>query len=228
MRLSAFIAALLMMFALAPAQAVPKDWNRVVAATPAGGYLIGNPAAPVKLVEYFSLTCPHCRHFFETGLAPLRGNYIAKGKVSLELRNFVLNGPDLSASILMTCGSPALAVHLYDAVYADQEKLFAGAYSLKQDAQDRIQAAPLEAKPGVFAHEAGIDAWFAAHGLPPKQAAACLADPKRQQRLIDLRAEAIEKQNVQGTPTFVVNGTAVSGTGWEDLEPAIKTALGGG
>jgi len=227
MRLSALLAALLMMFLVAPAQAVTKDWNHVVAATPAGGYLIGNPAAPVKVVEYFSLTCPHCRHFAETGVAPLRANYIAKGKVSLELRNFVLNGADFSASILMTCGTPALAVHLYDAVYADQEKLFAGAFSLKQDALDRIDAAPIDAKAGAFAREAGIDVWFAAHGLPLKQATACLADPKRQQRLVDLRTQAIEKQNVQGTPTFVVNGTTVSGTGWDDLEPEIKTALGG-
>lgn len=228
MRLKAWLAALLMaVVAFAPAQSAVRDWTRTVAATPAGGYLVGNPAAPVKVIEYFSLTCPHCRHFAETGMAPLRAKYIAAGKVSLELRNFVLNGPDLSASILMRCGTPAQAVRLYDAVFADQDKLFAGASALTPDAISRIQAAPDAGKAAAFAHEAAIDTWFVAHDLTAKQVAACLADPKQQDQLIELRKNAGEKQNVQGTPTFVVNGTMVDGTQWENLEPAIKTALGG-
>ena len=50
----------------APAQA-QRDWTRVVAQTPEGGYRMGNPNAPVKLVEYLSLTCSHCAHFSEQG-----------------------------------------------------------------------------------------------------------------------------------------------------------------
>jgi len=227
MRLKTVLAILLIWgLGTAPAHAA-RDWTRTVAATPAGGYLIGNPTAPVKVIEYFSLTCPHCRHFAETGMAPLRSVYIAKGKVSVELRNFVLNGPDMSASVLMRCGSPAQAVHLYDAVYADQEKLFAGAAALSAEAIERINATPTDGKAAVFAREAGIDKWFVAHGLSARQTNACLADKKRQQKLVDLRTEAVDKLNVQGTPTFIVNGTAVNGTQWDDLEPAIKAALGG-
>lgn len=227
MRLKALLA-LFLMCGLGPAPAhAARDWTRMIAATPAGGYLIGNPAAPVKVVEYFSLTCPHCRHFAETGMAPLREGYIAKGKVSIELRNFVLNGPDMSASILMRCGSAAQAVHLFEAVYADQEKLFSGASTLSPEAIERINAAPTDGKAAVFARETGIDKWFVAHGLAAKQVAGCLADTKRQQKLVDLRTEAVDKLNVQGTPTFIVNGTAVNGTQWDDLEPAIKKALGG-
>jgi protein-disulfide isomerase len=47
------------------------DWTQVVTQTPEGGMLMGNPNAKVKLVEYGSLTCPHCREFDETGVAPL-------------------------------------------------------------------------------------------------------------------------------------------------------------
>ncbi len=209
-----------------PAMAA-RDWTRTVAATPEGGYLIGNPKAPVKVIEYFSLTCSHCRHFAETGMVPLKAGYVAKGKVSLELRNFVLNAPDFSASLLMRCGSPAQAVKLFDQAFAAQEELFKGAYTLSQDAIGRINAVPMEQRPSALAREAGIDKWFIAKGISAKQAAACLADTKRSDALVDLRKVAATKLNVQGTPAFLVNGTLVDGTGWENLEPAIVKALGG-
>jgi protein-disulfide isomerase len=204
-----------------------RDWTKTITATEAGGYLIGNPKAPVKVIEYFSLTCPHCRHFAETGIAPLKTGYIAKGKVSLELRNYILNAPDLVASVLMRCGSPALAVRLFDAIYADQEKLFDGVYTMPKDAADRVNAAPIAQRGAVLAREAGIDSWFAAKGLTAKQAAACLSDPKREEKLVEMRRQASANDKVQGTPSFLVNGVKVDGTGWENLEPAITKALGG-
>lgn len=209
-----------------PAMAA-RDWTRTVAATPDGGYLIGNPKAPVKVIEYFSLTCSHCRHFAETGMSPLKTGYVAKGRVSLELRNFVLNAPDFSASLLMRCGSPVQAVKLFDQAFAAQEELFKGAYTLSQDAIGRINAVPMEQRPSALAREAGIDKWFIAKGISAKQAAACFADTKRSDALVDLRKVAATKLNVQGTPAFLVNGTLVEGTGWENLEPAIVKALGG-
>ena len=204
-----------------------RDWTRTVAATPAGGYLIGNPAAPVKVIEYFSLTCPHCRHFADTGLSPLKSGYVGTGKVSLELRNFVLNAPDMTASLLMRCGTPVQAVRLFEAAFAEQEKLFTGAYSLDQAAVDRINAVPLGQRPAALAREAAIDTWFFGKGIPAKRGAACLADPKRQEQLVNLREKAANNDKVQGTPSFLVNGALVDGTGWDDLEPAIKKALGG-
>ena len=55
--------------------------------TPEGGFRMGNPAAPIKLVEYGSLACPHCRHFEETGYKPLLQTYVRTGRVSYEFRN---------------------------------------------------------------------------------------------------------------------------------------------
>ncbi len=49
--------------ATVPAQSQQRDWTRTAAATPEGGYLIGNPAAATRIVEYASYTCPHCAHF---------------------------------------------------------------------------------------------------------------------------------------------------------------------
>lgn len=203
-----------------------RDWTRTIGVTKEGGYLIGNPAAPVKVIEYFSLTCPHCRHFAETGMPPLKSRYVANGRVSLELRNFVLNAPDLTASLLMRCGNAVQAVRLFDAIYADQEGLFAGAYAINREAADRINAVPQAQRAAALAREAAIDKWFAAKGISVKRGAACLTDPKREQQLVDLRAQAVSSYNVRGTPSFIVNGTLVDGVGWDNLEQAISKALG--
>ena len=55
--------------------APPKggNWTMVVNATPAGGFMMGNPNAKVKLVEYGSLTCPHCKAFDDEGVPTLIG-----------------------------------------------------------------------------------------------------------------------------------------------------------
>src|SRR5687768_3218644 len=52
------------------------DWQQVVAQTPAGGFVMGNPDAAVKLIEYGSMTCPHCAEFDETGVQPLIDKYV--------------------------------------------------------------------------------------------------------------------------------------------------------
>ena len=65
------------------------------AATPAGGFVMGNPNAKVKLIEYGSLTCPHCREFDEKGVQPLIANYVKTGQVSWEFRNYVRDAFDL-------------------------------------------------------------------------------------------------------------------------------------
>lgn len=212
---------------LASPSLAARDWTKTISATREGGYLIGNPAAPVKVIEYFSLTCPHCRHFAETGMPSLKSSYVARGKVSLELRNFVLNAPDLTASLLMRCGNAAQAVRLFDAIYADQDGLFAGAYSMSREAADRVSGAPEAQRAGALAREAAIDKWFAARGVPAKRAAACLADRKREQQLVDLRERAVSGHDVQGTPSFIVNGKLIDGVGWDNLEQAIKQALAG-
>ena len=83
------------------------DWTKVSAATPEGGFRIGNPDAKVKLLEFASLTCPHCKDFHESAFATIRDKYVASGNVSYEFRNFVLNGPDYAATLLARCkGAP--------------------------------------------------------------------------------------------------------------------------
>ena len=90
------------------------DWSKRVAATPEGGFVMGNPAAKVKVVEYGSLTCPHCAAFSNSAKAGLAAR-VRTGKVSFEFRNYVLNGIDVAATLVARCGGtarffPALSV----------------------------------------------------------------------------------------------------------------------
>ena len=100
--------AILAAAALLLSGAAPKTvgWNTTVALTAAGGHLIGNPAAPVKLVEYVSYTCPHCAHFESESEAALQLSFIKGGKGSVEIRSFLRNPIDVAASLLVECGAP--------------------------------------------------------------------------------------------------------------------------
>jgi protein-disulfide isomerase len=100
--------------------AVKRDWTQTVIVTPEGGFRMGNPAAKVKLVEYGSLACPHCRHFEETGFKPLVQRYVRTGQVSYEFRNFLLNAPDISVSLLTRCAGASNFFAMSGAVIATQ------------------------------------------------------------------------------------------------------------
>ncbi|WP_367947433.1 thioredoxin domain-containing protein [Sphingopyxis sp. BSNA05] len=64
-----------------------QKWSETVSKTEAGGIVMGNPDAPLKLVEYMSITCSHCKDFGEQAFAPLRDTYVESGRVSFEIRN---------------------------------------------------------------------------------------------------------------------------------------------
>ncbi|MFL6743720.1 MAG: thioredoxin domain-containing protein, partial [Sphingomicrobium sp.] len=96
------------------------DWTQTVVATPEGGMLMGNPNAKVKLVEYGSLTCPHCRAFDEEGVPALLGKYVKSGQVSWEFRNYVRDAADLTAALIARCNGAKGFFPLVRALYHDQ------------------------------------------------------------------------------------------------------------
>ena len=96
------------------------DWSLVVTATPAGGFAMGNPNARVKLVEYGSMTCPHCAHFDENSVPSLIDDYVKSGKVSWEFRNYVRDTIDVSAALIARCGGAKRFFPLTRALFKDQ------------------------------------------------------------------------------------------------------------
>jgi protein-disulfide isomerase len=205
-------------------QAKPVDWTKRVAATTDGGFVMGNPKAKVTLVEYGSLACPHCRAFAATATKPLKEGYIRSGKVRFEFRNFILNGYDLSASVIARCAGPSRFFPAAEAYFATQEQWIARIRATPRDRLAAVEALPDDKKLAAMADIGGFRPIAAANGIPAAAANRCLANPVNAQRLVAMTNAAGDK-GVQGTPTFFLNGKRLEANTWPGVEAAIKTAL---
>lgn len=210
----------------APLNAVPppagKAWTDVIAVSPEGGYVMGNPNAPIKVIEFGSLTCPHCAEFEEKGYPHLRDEYVAKGTVSLEFRNFVRDPYDTTMAMLVRCGSPDSFFALTEQVYANQKAIF----DQLQPVGPKLQAANLPPDQifKAIGEQGGLIDFFAARGIAKDQGAQCLAKSDAATKLANDTSKAGDTYNVTGTPTFIVNGKNVEVATWDALEPILKQA----
>src|SRR3954453_2922500 len=125
----------------AAAKPAPRPhWTRTVSMTAEGGFRMGNPKAKVAIVEYASLTCPHCRHFAEDAVKPLLQQYVRTGKASYEYRSYVLNGIDLAATLVARCGGPSRFFPIAEQLYATQPNWAGKVDALPKAEQDKLQA----------------------------------------------------------------------------------------
>jgi protein-disulfide isomerase len=206
-------------------KAVVRDWAHVFSVTPEGGFRMGNPKAKFAIVEYGSLTCPHCRHFAETGLKPLVAKYVRTGKASYEFRSFVLNGIDLAATLVARCNGPARFFPMADKLYATQSDWIAKIQNLPKDEQDKLNALENGELMLAIAKAGGLLPVAAARGIPTAKAKVCLKDESAATDLMKVRQSA-NSLGIEGTPTFFVNGKRVSAYDWPTLEPLLKEAGG--
>jgi len=217
-----------------PVAAVPppagKQWTDIVSATADGGYLMGNPDAPVKLVEYASFSCPHCKHFAETGAEPLKAKYVSTGKVSWEFRSFLIHPMDAPLTLLMRCRGPEPFFALADQLYAAQDEWIKKFIDMPVDEQRRIAGLPPVENFKAQAEEGGLYGFFGARGLPRAQADACLSDQKAIDQLNSWTNKYAE-DGINETPSFVINGTQWeadrTGELWPQLDQALTRATGG-
>jgi protein-disulfide isomerase len=197
------------------------DWTETVAETPDGGVRMGNPEAPVKLVEYGSLTCPHCAEFSEEATEPLKA-YVKTGRVSWEFRPYLLFPSDSGISMLLKCQGAGPFFTLTEQLYADQSNWVARMQAQGaqlQNLQPGTQAA------AAYVTAGGLDQFFRERGMPQEKIQSCLADQSKLQSLVDLTARA-GREGVTSTPTLMINGSIVeNGASWDALKPQIDMAL---
>jgi len=208
-----------------PAIAAPAGtkWADTVTVTPEGGYMIGNPDAPLKLVEYASHTCSHCAEFSATGKQPLKDKYVASGVVSFEQRETFLNSFDVVIAGLAQCGSKEQFQPLSDQVWQNLPAVFQGLQGNPQ-AIEAASALPLNQRFVATAEATGLIEFFAARGLSADQARACLADSAKIEAIVKQVEANNEKDKVAGTPTFFLNGKRLEGTAWSVIEPQLQRA----
>ena len=213
----------------APLQQIPApnngDWTQVVNATPEGGIRMGNPDAPVKLVEYGSLTCPACKAFSDTGTQPLRDTYVRSGQVSWEFRHLIIHGAaDVALALLANCQPPGAFFSTVEDIYEEQPQIL---NSFPEAEQQQIATLPPEQQVAAAAQAMELGGFFARRGLPEARQSQCLGDAQAVQRLADTTNRAFNQENVRGTPTFILNGEQLNVSDWRSLEPLLRQRIGG-
>lgn len=199
------------------------EWRDTVTVTDMDGYMIGNPDAPIKLVEYASLTCPTCARFAAEGMEPLISEYVNSGRVSFELRNQIHGPHDLALATLVRCAADEAFIPLSDQVFANQQQVLTPIFE-NQAAVEQSLNLPPEQRLVRLAEVGGFYDFFAARGLSEDQARECLADAQAYTTIADNSTRQSEELNITGTPTFLINGTAADVNTWAALEPILQRA----
>ncbi len=201
-----------------------QKWSDTVSKTDAGGYVMGNPNAPIKLVEYMSITCSHCRDFGEEAFAPLRDQYVDSGRVSFEIRNFVRDPLDLTAAILSRCGGESPFFPLTEQALGYQGTMFEKAQGMGEATYTDILKSAPDTRFVRLAEQLGLISFFQQRGISEDQAKTCLANVDTAEALMNGTQKAAEEYNIEGTPTFLINGQKVEGTTWMMIETKLKEA----
>ncbi len=198
-----------------------SNWLLTFSTTAKGSHIIGNPAAPTKLVEYASYTCGHCAHFEADDAPQIKSAFVASGKVSFEIRNLVRDPLDLTAAMLARCGGKGRFFGNHKLLMATQAQWAQGSKLSK------ATIGLLEAKntigfmQGAYS-ELGFDKIMAQRGITNAQAKTCLADKAAFNAVLAMTDEAIDTLKINSTPTLMVNGKIVEGHDFATLKPHLS------
>jgi protein-disulfide isomerase len=150
--------------------------------------ILGNPNAPITIIEYASLTCPHCAHFADDVLPELQKKWIDTGKAKLVLRDFPLDGEAVHASMIARCAPPDRFYAFVDTFFADQASWVT--------APD---------------YQAALTRLAELGGMSKPEVDRCLANNQLENQILNSRLVASKDLDVNATPTFFVNGTKFTG-----------------
>ncbi len=168
-----------------------------------GEVALGAPNAPVEIVEYFSLSCPHCAAFHRQVFADLEASYIETGKVRFVFRDFPLTWAAVQAAILAHCAGPERYFDLLDALFASA-----------RDWQRAEKPLPAIADVGE------------AHGVERARFWAYLQEDALERRVLESYKTGNEEFGVTSTPTFFINGEKhVGGIPFDELSELIDVLI---
>ncbi|KEO91907.1 protein-disulfide isomerase [Erythrobacter longus] len=198
------------------------NWGETVTVSDFDGYVLGNPEAPLKLVEYASHTCGGCAAFSAQAKPGIK-EYVATGVVSFEQRNLVRDPIDLTVATLVRCGAKENMQVLSDEAWGFLPQIFENV-NRNQAQYEAAGNAPIDTRLVMIAEAAGLIDFFAARGLSADQQRTCLTDTDTIQSIADNSAEQGKELNITATPTFILNDRKLDTLGWEDLEATLQRA----
>ena len=209
-----------------PIEAIPapegSSWAQTAETTDMGGVRIGNPDAPLQLVEYASHTCPACANFANTAGDELE-DYVESGVVSFELRNQIHDPLDLTIAILARCGDPATFYPLAKQAWQDLPQIRETAMADPEALQAAAQTAD-DSRFQRIGEVTGLVDWFAARGISRDQAMQCLGEAGTAEQIVENSQTQSDELGVTGTPTFFLNGNMLEASGWTEVEAALQRA----
>jgi protein-disulfide isomerase len=190
--------------ATTPAHAEPSPAD-VAQPGPLGDEVMGAADAPVTIVEYASMTCPHCAHFHEAIFPELKKKYIDTGKVRFIFREFPLDALAAGASALARCAGKDKYFPLVETLFAQQ--------------REWVVQKPLQPLLAI-ARQAGFT---------EQSFNQCLENQQVIQGIEQTRERAAKQLNVRSTPTFFINGKLFQfqAMTFEEIDKKIASYLTG-
>lgn len=183
--------------------AVDSDAGALETANPLGEISMGQADAPVTIVEYSSLTCPHCGAFHRENLPQLKKQYIDTGKVRILFRPFPFDPYATAGAMLAQCVAPATRVGFLDILFKRQQQ-----WIQNEDPMQVLQGLARQA------------------GLSEADFVVCLKDQAMLDGIRYMQKAAAEELGVRSTPTFFINGEKLQGNQpLEEFEKVIKPLL---
>jgi protein-disulfide isomerase len=170
---------------------------------PEGDVVLGSDKAPVTIIEYASMTCPHCAHFSATTFPELQKRYIDTGKVKFIFREFPLDALAAAGFMLARCAGNDKFMPIVETLFAKQS--------------DWVVQQPIEPLKSIAKQ----------FGFTEDSFKECLANQKVLDDIQAVRDRAAEKLGVNSTPTFFINGKRLTGdvsidTMAKEIDPYLK------
>lgn len=165
---------------------------------------LGEPDAPVTMIEYASYTCPHCATFHEEVWPAIKQEYVDTGKVRFEYREVFFDRPGLWASMVARCGGGMRFFGITDLIYENQAEWAQGEPARIADGLRRL----------------GLSA-----GLTEDELDACLSDGATAQALVARFEAQTAEDGVTSTPSFVIDGELRSNMSLPEFREALDAEI---
>ena len=223
--------AILTAIAAAPLVAVPRAWaaprlSAKVTETGIGAFVVGDPDAKLRLVQYFSFTCGACGVFAGTADVPLKTGYIDRRLVAFEYRNLIRDPLDMTAALLARVSGAAGFPGHYRAIMAAQQTWLTRASKLPEAVQAKGYEGSVAERAARMARDSGLDALMRTRGVTAAQMTAALASEVAQAELTAMTNIARGTDRIASTPSFLLQGKLLANVhNWPDVKSRLDQAL---
>ncbi len=183
-------------------EAAEIDTSRVIEMS------MGAADAPITMIEYASFTCPHCRSFHENVFGSLKADYIDTGKVRFIYREVYFDKFGLWAAMVARCGGEMRYFGIADMLYERQPEWIS---------RDQSEVQIVE----------NLRAIGRTAGISNEELDACLSDGDMAQAMVAVYQQNAEADDIDSTPSFVIDGTKYANMGYQDMSALLDEKLGG-